>query len=355
LQGSRIASVDIAKRLKKRVLNTKSYIYKEINNALRLHLNECLYSPSPRVIEAVVNVVTEANLYPRLDMFLELRELLAKYVGVDSDMVYPFPGADSALKTLFYSFTDPGDTVVFLKPSFSMIEIYSDFFGLRKRCVELIDCEDSWIVDPEKLVTASKDSDLVVIDDPNNPTGSLVLGGDKELLERVALSTKGFVVIDETYHEFSGYTAAKYVSEFPNIVIVRSLSKSFCLAGFRLGYIVAHPDVVKSVTKASTTFDIPTPSLAAGIAAFKDLDYYTKIIDEVKQVREEVYRTLKGMGFKVYRSYANFLLVKDSRRLDEYLLSRGIAIKRVGENLFRIGIGSREAMKKFLETLGELA
>lgn len=354
LQGSRIAYLDVLKRLKERVLSTESYGYEEVHGVLRLHLNECLYSPPQHVLEAVSRAIVEANLYPSLDMFNRFRELLAKYSGVDINMVYPFPGADGALKTLFYTFVNPGDAVLTLRPTFSMVEIYSNFFGLKKIYVELVDGGDSWLADFNKLSEASKRADLVIIVDPNNPTGNTVFSGRKELLELIALSTKGFVVVDETYYEFSGYTIAKYVNDFPNVVVVRSLSKAFCLAGFRLGYVIAHPEVLKNIIKTSTPFDIPTPSLAAGIAALENLDYHMKIINKVRQLREELYTALKSMGFRVYKSYANFLLVKDHRPLDEYLLSRGIAIKRVGEDLYRIGVGCEDAVKRLLQALGEL-
>jgi histidinol-phosphate aminotransferase len=353
-RDSGIAYLNALERLKKRVLDTKSYSYEEVHEVLRLHLNECLYKPPPHVVEAVNRVIAESNLYPHLDMFNRFRELLAKYNRIDASMVHPFPGADSALRTLFHAFTDPGDSILFLRPTFSMIEIYSNYFGLRKLCLDLAEGNDTWIVDYDKLVELSKRSDLVVIVDPNNPTGNPVFGGEKKLLESIALSTKGFVVVDETYHEFSGYTVANYVSEFPNVVVVRSLSKAFCLAGFRLGYIIAHPEVLKNVAKVLTTFDIPTPSLAAGIAALDNLDYHMKIIERIKLTREKLYAVLKSMGFKVYKSYANFLLVKDGRALDKHLLNHGIAIKRVGKDLYRISVGSEEAVERLLQALSDL-
>lgn len=341
-------------RLKKRVLSAESYKYEEVCGSLRLHLNECLYNPPPHIVEAVDRVIAESNLYPHLDMFNGFRELLAKYSKVDIDMVYPFPGADSALRTLFYALTDPGDAVLFLRPTFSMIDVYSDFFGLKKNIIELVESGDTWSIDFSRLTELSKDSNLVVIVDPNNPTGSPIFSGRRELLELVAVNTKGFVVVDETYHEFSGYTVANYVNDFPNVIVVRSLSKAFCLAGFRLGYVIANPHVLKNVTKVLTPFDIPTPSLAAGIAALENLYYHVKVIESVKLMREKLYQELKSMGFKVYKSYANFLLIKDNRQLDKHLLSHGIAIKKVGKDLYRMGIGSEEAANRLLQALREL-
>ena len=226
--------------------------------------------------------------------------------------------------------------------------------GLKKLWLNLVEYGDTWVVDTDKLLEFSPKADLIVIVDPNNPTGSKVLGGERSVVEALASKAKGFIIIDETYYEFSGYTVARYINEYPNIIVVRSLSKAFCLAGFRLGYVIADKEVLKNITKVLTPFDIPTPSLAAGIAALENVNYYLKIVEEVKQLREYLYTSLRNMGFKVYRSFTNFLLVKDNRRLDLHLLRYGIAIKRVGEDLYRISIGTKEICDKVVEALREL-
>ena len=347
-------SKGIVDKLKKRVVEAPELRFSEVGNVLRLHLNECLYSPPPFVVEAINRAAQQINLYPNVDMFNRLRELLARYSGVDADMAYPFPSAGDALKNLFYIFADPGDTVLLLKPTFSSIEQYATVYGLRKVFVELKECGDMWCADVDKLVELAKTSDLVVIDDPNNPTGSPVLGGRKEVIARLAESAKGFVVVDETYHEFCNYTAASMVREYPNIVIVRSMSKAFCMAGARLGYVIAHPDVVRNLAKIAIPFDTSSTALAAGIAALEHTDYFMNIVEKLKKARDRVFAELKAMGIRVYKSYTNFLLIRDSRPLDKLFMERGVAIRRFGPDIYRISIGSEEAAEKVIQIFKEL-
>ncbi len=335
-------------------MNAENYQYEEVEEPIRLHLNECVYNPPEHVIKAVVNVLNQCNYYPNKHMFNYFRKLLAEYNGLSIENVYPFPGADAALRTLFLSLTDPGDSVLFVKPTFSMVEIYAKFMGLRRISVDLIEYGDEWVADMNKLIELAKEASLVVLVDPNNPTGNAIIKGDKKFLEAIALNTKGFVIVDETYYEFSGYTVADFVNEYPNIIVVRSLSKAFCLAGFRLGYVIADKDVLSNIVKVVTTFDISTPSLAAGIAALENLDYHMNIIEKIKQLRDYLYLQLKTMGFKVYRSYANFLLVKNSERLDKYLAKFGIAIKRVADDLYRVSIGNEESVEMIIKLLREI-
>lgn len=283
-----------------------------------------------------------------------MRELLGEYNNVSSENVYPFIGADNALRAIFYNLVEPGDIVEFITPTFSMIPILASLRGLNVISINSFECGDWWCIDFEELIRNASKADMIVLVDPNNPTGAPILKGDRKLLLALVENIKGFIVIDETYYEFSNYTLAPMVEEYPNLIIVRSLSKAFCLAGFRLGYIIAHRDVVKMLSKPYTVFDIPTPSLAAGIAALENRDYVDKVVSKIIELREWMYAELKKLGFKVYRSLTNFLLVKDMRDLRGHMLRHGILIKSVADNLYRIGIGDEEVCKMVIKILGEL-
>lgn len=283
-----------------------------------------------------------------------MRELLGEYNNIGSENVYPFIGADNALRAIFYNLVEPGDIVEFITPTFSMIPILASLRGLNAISINSFECGDWWCIDFEELIGNASKADMIVLVDPNNPTGAPILKGDRKLLLALVENTKGFIVIDETYYEFSNYTLAPMVEEYPNLIIVRSLSKAFCLAGFRLGYIIAHRDVVNILSKPYTVFDIPTPSLAAGIAALENRDYVDKIVSKIIELREWMYTELKKLGFKVYRSLTNFLLVKDMRDLRGYMLRHGILIKSFADNLYRIGIGDEEVCKMVIKILGEL-
>lgn len=349
-----IARLDVTSRLKPWLLRGKGYDHEhEEASPLRLHLNECLAGLPEHVVEAAVRALTTCNRYPSPALFDRFRELLAEYSGVDESMVYPYVGADGALRAIFWSLSEPGERVLYLRPTYSMVEVLAGARGLSQLTVDLTEAGEWWTADTDRLVELSRTAELVVVVDPNNPTGSPVLGGRKELVEALCEAAKGFVVLDETYYEFAGYTAAGLVGKCPNLIVVRSLSKSFCLAGFRLGYIIAHSEVVRALSRAFTKFDIPTPSLAAGIAALENREYALRYVEEVKRLREWLFGELRALGYKAYRSVTNFILVRHGRDLRAVLLRHGIAVKRVGEGLYRITVGNEETCRVIVRLLGD--
>jgi len=334
-----------------RYLDIESYSYSEVSNAIRLHLNECLFPPPDEVLNAIVNSIKGVNFYPNVDMFNRFRTLLAEYAKVDIDNVYPFTGADSALRAIYFILTEPGNSVLYIEPTFSVIKIYARIRRLNEIIIESYPMGEWWRVDIDQLIEKARDADLVIIVDPNNPTGSPILYGDKNLISTLCESTKGFIVIDETYYEFSGYTATPLVNTYPNLIVVRSLSKAFCLAGLRLGYVIADKRIINVLSKPFTPFDIPTPSIAAGIAALENRGYVDRVVNMVKTLREYMYNELRRLGIEVYRSLTNFLLIRDKRDLRSMFMRNGIAIKSLGNDLYRITIGSEEMCRKVIDIL----
>lgn len=322
---------------------------------IRLHLNECPWPPPTPVIEAAIQSLSKTNLYPDANMFRRLRELLGEYNRVNPENVYPFTGADNALRAVFYNLVEPGDTVVFVKPTFSMIPTLASLRGLNSIVVTSHECGEWWCVDLEKLTDYAGKARMAILVDPNNPTGSPILRGSRELLSILAKKIDGFIVVDETYYEFSGYTLADMVEEHPNLIVIRSLSKAFCLAGFRLGYIVAHRELVNILSKPYTVFDIPIPSVAAGIAALENSSYVSRVVSKIVELREWMYSEFRRIGLNVYRSLANFLLIKDRRNLKDYMLKHGIVIKSIGEDFYRISVGSEDVCREVVKLLGELS
>ncbi|MEM4513872.1 MAG: aminotransferase class I/II-fold pyridoxal phosphate-dependent enzyme [Ignisphaera sp.] len=331
-----------------------SYRYKEPpQQAIRLHLNECLYPLPDIIVENISKVLRNCNLYPSEVMFTRFRELIAEYVKVDVDNVYPFAGGDSALRTIFYTLINSGDKVMYVEPTFVMVKVYAKNRKVKELVVESREGDEWWITPLDTLLEKSKNVDTAIIIDPNNPTGSPIVKAKKDIVGLLSKSVRKYIVFDEAYHEFAGYTVANYISDYPNIVVVRSLSKAFCLAGFRLGYVIASKDIIAKISSVHTPFDIPTPSIAAGITALENRKYMEDMVNEVKTVRELMYEKLKSMGFKVYRSLANFLLIKDKRDLQEVLSRYYIYIKKIGEDLYRITVPPMNIYDYVIKYLGK--
>ncbi|TRM96325.1 histidinol-phosphate transaminase, partial [Sulfolobus sp. B1] len=198
----------IRNKLKSWLLTAEEYDFTDIKEGTRLHLNESPLEPPKFIIEAVKNYLDKGNRYQHPDLIRRYRELAAEYAKVELDNIYPSVGADGSLRAVFYNLLEPGDLVVTNFPSYSMYSVYTKARGARIVRVDLIEDKEWWRMNLEKVLELAKNAELVVIDDPNNPTGSPMLGGKKDLVAQLAENTKGFVLIDEAYHEFANYTVS---------------------------------------------------------------------------------------------------------------------------------------------------
>ncbi|MCG3108678.1 Aspartate aminotransferase [Metallosphaera sp. J1] len=353
-RGILIAPTDVKDIIYPWLKEAKEYDFSDIKDGIRLHLNESPYSPPDFVLDAVKKYLVQGNRYQHPDLTKRFKELAAEYNRVEPEEIFPTPGGDGAIRSVFLNLSMPGDRVVLNQPSYSMYSVYSSFRGLNQVRVPLKEEGDWWKEDWEKLVKEVRDARLVAIDDPNNPTGSPMIMGDEGRLRELVETTKGIVLLDEAYYEFSGYTASRLVSKYPNLMIVRTMSKAFSLASFRVGYLIANRDVVKALEKGSTPFDVALPSLVAGITALENPGYARRIAQEISENREELYRGLVSLGMKTYRSITNFLLFRHSGELVEPLMKRGVAIRNPVRGFYRVSVGTREQCRIFLDKLGEV-
>ncbi len=346
--------IAIAQRLPKWLLEAPKYEFADLIEGVRLHLNESPREPPEHVIKAACGVLRLCNRYLHLKYYNRLRELLAEYVGVEPKCVLPTPGADSAIRAVYMAFALPGDPIVMPRPCYSMARLYAMARGLKIQDVELRESGDWWRLDPDVLVEKSRNAVLVVIDDPNNPTGSPMLRADESIISALCEVTRGFVIIDEAYYEFAGYTAAGLTGKYDNLIVIRTLSKAFCLAGFRLGYIIANENVVKALERLIIPFDISLPSLAAGVAALEDRSYVENVVREVRENRDYVIKGLRELGIRAYNSMANFVLFRHDGDLLEPLMSRGIVIRRPMDGFYRVSIGSKGECRLFLDVVRKI-
>ncbi len=334
------------------LLEAEEYNFDDIKDGIRLHLNESPFPPPDHIIQAVEKYLKMGNRYQHPELMERFRNLAAEYSGVEPENILPTPGGDGALRSVFYNLSQAGDKIVTNNPSYSMYKVYASVRGLKHVKINLIEGEEWWSEDGERLINESKDARLVVIDNPNNPTGSPVL--DCELIKTLLETTKGFVVVDEAYYEFYGKSFAKLIYEYPNLLIVRTLSKAFSLASYRVGYLIGDKEVIKNLMKASTPFDIALPSLIAGITALEDPTYVKTVVAEIIKNRGVLRSGLKSLGLKVYNSYTNFLFVKDERDLLTPLMSKGIVIRKPVSGFYRISVGTKEQVEALLKALGEI-
>ncbi len=320
-----------------------------------LDLNECPYEPPEPVKRAVCEAASRGNRYPTLDDYEEVRGLLGEYTGLGPEYIVPTAGGDEALRAIFDVFVGPGDRVVILEPGFAMIRFYTIVRGGVYQAVRLREEGSRFTLDPGELLDAASGARMVVVENPHNPTGSLLV--DAGLVERLLRETEAVVLIDEAYYEFAGVTVAHLAREHDRLLVVRTLSKAFCLAGFRVGYVVAHPSAAELVRKALTPFNLSVPQLAAAKAALENRDYVGRVVDSIVAERERVAREASRLGVRVYESHTNFLLMKTGvPDIRERLVERGVVVKRIdslGPDYIRVTIGKPEENDRFLEALAE--
>jgi len=326
----------------------------ELAGAINLASNESPFGPSPKVIEAIKSEAGRVGLYPdpRAE---ELKRAIAGYVGVDLECVALGNGSDELVDLACKAFMDPDEKVLIPLPAFSIYELACRINGGLPEFLELPDLE--WRA--ADLVGAMDDVRLAFIGRPNNPTGN---GIDIEGL-RGLLEVGKLVVVDEAYVEFAGYSVAKEFKKRQNLLVLRTFSKAFGLAGLRVGYAVGNPELIEALEQVRAPFSVNRLAQAAAIAALRDRRYLRKVITMVRKGRTYLRRELSRLGMRVLPSDANFLMVDvtplgtDASALCEFLAKKGIMIrdlsnfKGAGPRWVRISVGKPEQNERLVAAI----
>ena len=272
---------------------------------LLLHLGEAWFPPSPEVYAALAGMGDRIARYPD-SLSQELRRELATYAGhgLTAENIMTGNGSDGLIDLLISTYAGDGRPVSAPAPTFF---VYGHSAALR-RAPLLTDGRlpqaAGFSLDPGYVPPASG---IVFLASPNNPTGDLL---SREASRRIAGSTEAVVVIDECYYEFAGETALALLPRFPNLVILRTLSKSFALAGLRSGYAIAHPQIISALSKADQTFSVNVAAQVASVAALRSLAYYQPLFTRTMELRGEWTAMLLAAGLRVFPSSANILLAE---------------------------------------------
>ena len=305
-----------------------------------LSRNENPYGPSPLVGAALQD--GQFHRYPDSRPFLEA---LAGYTGFSPEWLVAGAGMDEIISTICRIFLGRGDRALIPVPTYNYYALAAGLCGARP---EYQTRAESFALHPH--LPGLK---MVFLCSPNNPTGEVL---SEDSVRSVLEETDAIVFLDEAYIEFAGKSLAGLVMEYPNLVVGRTLSKAFGLAGMRLGYAIAPPWIAEQYRRVAPMFSISSPSLAAGTAALDDLDWMKECVRRIVSERERMRAKLPC----ALPSQANFLFLQTSRRskaLAEQLLCRGIIIRDCssfhgcGERCLRVTVGRREENDRFLEEL----
>lgn len=287
-----------------------------------------------------------------------LIEQIAKYCGVANDQVLLTNGSDQGIDLIFRTFTNNGDKVVIPAPSFAMFYQWAYISG--NKIVSPIYRKLGEFPLSEILKNINKGVKLVIVCNPNNPTGTIVSLNNIEKILQKALRAGSLVYIDEAYYEFSGITATRLISKYPNLLITRTFSKAFALAGLRIGYVLGQNNLLMEMKKILGPYDVNMVAVVAAKTSFKYLSKIRKNALEVIKGRALLENFFKRKGVDFWPSKANFVLfsARNSQKIYEKLVEAKIRIrKRDGvniENTLRISIGSLKEIKKIIKILEEI-
>jgi histidinol-phosphate aminotransferase len=271
--------------------------------SIRLDKGEFPYPPSPRVIAAIQAAAVGVNRYPEV-LTPSLRRVLADYCGVEVNRIGIGNGSDDLIELVLKICVEPGDEVIVPVPSFFVYGAATAMLG--GQTVNVQRQEDFDLDIPAILAAVTDRTKLIFIANPNNPTAN---GTARENLVSILEQVNCFVVVDECYFEIYGKTVADLVDNYPHLIVLRSLSKSFGLAGIRIGYSIAHPQVTDYIYRVAQIFPVDCLAVAAGMAAIEDIDYARQKLQEIVVERDKLAVAMTNLGLKVYRSDTNFLFV----------------------------------------------
>jgi histidinol-phosphate aminotransferase len=303
-------------------------------------------------------VAANLNRYPDRDA-LELRSGLARYINelsgtsFSASQVWVANGSNEIIQSLFLAFGDRG-AIGFI-PSYSMHPLIArvtstDWIDGKRRADYSLD------IDSAILQMAQAAPGLTFITTPNNPTGEAISISD---IEKIAQSVSGLLVVDEAYAEFSDEeSAVSLIAKYPQVVVIRTMSKAFSFAGARVGYLLAHPSVVESMMLVRLPYHLSTLTQGAALVALDFKDELLSGVSKLRTERDRVAASLREMGLTVLPSQANFLLFSgfriSSAELWQAMLDKGILIRDVGlSGYLRTTIGTGAENEKFLDALRE--
>lgn len=322
---------------------------------IKLNTNENPYPPSPKVMEVLRHLDSEwLRRYP--DPFArQFCDAVSEALEVPSDWVIVGNGSDDLLNVLLRACAEGRDRkVVYPMPTYVL---YRTLSAIQPAEVVEVPYSEDFKLPIDDLIAAN--GAVTFIASPNSPSGHSVPLDD---LRKLASYISGVLVIDEAYVDFAEYSALPLVNEFENVIVLRTLSKGYSLAGLRMGFGIAHPQLLTGLFKVKDSYNIDAIATLVGTAAMRDQEYKNACADKVKVSRAKLAVSLKQLGFTVRNSQSNFLLATPEKSQAEHLYlalkAQGVLVRyfnqpRLNDKL-RITVGNDQQNQKLIEALTSL-
>lgn len=319
----------------------------------KLNTNENPYPPSPRVAEAIARGLDgRLRLYPD-PVGTAFRQAAARLHGVEPEMILAGNGSDDLLTILTRAFVGPGDAVVYPSPSYIL---YRTLIELQDARAIEVPFEADWSLDPDRF--ALHEAKLAFLANPNSPSGTALAA---EQVGALARRLPCPLVVDEAYAVFAAGNCTGLVAEHPNVIVCRTLSKGYSLAGLRIGYLIARPEMVAGLIKVKDSYNCDTLSLLGGAAALEDQAYLAQTRAKILATRGRLTEAMRALGYQVPESQANFVWCTagpPAAATYEALKARGILVRLMRypghEDGLRITVGTQEQIDRLLSALRAL-
>ncbi|MEN6425272.1 MAG: histidinol-phosphate transaminase [Phycisphaerales bacterium] len=322
-------------------------------DVVKLNTNENPYPPSPQVMKMLAEMKPEQfRRYPD-PMATAFREAAAETHGVSPENILCCNGGDELLAMAIRAFCDEHRPLAYPVPTYTLYPVLA-----KLQACEVIEVPfDAEFNLPPKLATAG--AALTIVCNPNAPTGSLIR---VEELASLAAEIKGALLIDEAYTDFAEWNCVSLVKDFPNVIILRTLSKGYSLAGLRFGYAIADKGLIEGLLKVKDSYNVDAVAIALATAAIKDQAYFRENVQRIKTDRRILTEQLRRLGFAVRDSHSNFVFAQvksgSAAPIHEELAQRNIFVRYWNApglaDKLRISVGTTEQNERLIAALREI-
>ena len=285
------------------------------------------------------------NLYPD-DNYTQLKEAIVNYIGCKIENISVGNGSSELLDLCVKTFVDTNELII---SSIYAKIVNSRYIGAGEG--------NDFTINVDDVIKSIEENDpkLTIICNPNNPTGTIIKRDD---VLRIVKSTDNVVIVDEAYMEFSNESVVDEIENYDNLIVVKTMSKAFSMAGIRTGYLIANEELVKTIEKVRPPYNLNSISALLATKALKQKDKMLSYVENLKVEREKIYEKLLDMGVKAYKSGANFVFFSSKvDNLAEKLIDNDVLIRKFGgklDNYYRVTVGSPKENEAFLDAMKKI-
>jgi histidinol-phosphate aminotransferase len=344
--------------VRKNIEMLKPYNVCEDISTIKLDANENPFNIFDELKEGYINSLMNLsiNRYPETNS-TSLIEKLSGYVKMKPKNLICGNGSDEIIQVVINTFVDKDDYVVTHTPTFSMYKVFTQIAGGR---VLEVQSDDSFNIDEDEIIRLSNENKAKVIFlcNPNNPTGTVI---KREAIIKMLDNTSSIVVVDEAYFEFLGESVADKINKYERLIVLRTLSKGFALAGARIGYGIANEEMINLLLKVKAPYNLNVLSHLIGILFLENKDIVLRKIEEIKKERSYLEEELKKVkNIRVFSSGSNFILIKtvNSDKIIKACIEERIGLRDYKDsqlnNCIRITVGTREENEKLISLINKV-